>query len=486
MFFKKQILFLLSLISIFMIIFLSASSIPGLTHYVLDNGLELFVVENHSVPLVTIQIAFRTGAISQDETNCGLFHLYEHMLFKGNSKFKTQSEFMSAMNKLGASTWNGGTSTEYVDYYFTIPSYNLEKGLEFWAYAVKEPLFLEEELIPERDVVASEIQGMITTPSNIFSASQTKKMFYKYPWRRDVGGSIEIIKNATVEQLKDIQRRFYIPNNAALFVGGDVNPKEVLEYTKKYYGDWKRGPDPWAKPLDPHPALPADVNLIYPDSTFYSRYGFVRISWRGPDVLKDTADTYSIDVFLFLVQNPNGKFKKNIYKASAILLDPEYMDVSYPTQRDGGVIYFYAYIDTAIDNIVEEVEKLRKAVIDEFDKVANDPNYFTAEELELAKTKLSDNNLFSMETPSSFISTISFWWTTATTDYFFNYEDNCKKVTVNDIQTLIKKYIIGKPAVLGLRLHINRFNEDYLMQNNIKKYNYEVVTKDNAFWWNKQ
>ena len=78
MFSKKHIFFLLATILILMALFISASSIPGLTHYVLDNGLELFVIENHNVPLATIQIAFRTGAISQDATNCGLFHLYEH------------------------------------------------------------------------------------------------------------------------------------------------------------------------------------------------------------------------------------------------------------------------------------------------------------------------------------------------------------------------------------------------------------------------
>ncbi len=486
MFSKKQIVFLLVAVSFLMILFISASSIPGLTHFVLDNGLELFVVENHSVPLATVQIAFRTGAISQDPSNCGLFHLYEHMLFKGNSKYKTQSEFMAAINQLGASSWNGGTSTEYVEYHFTIPSSNLEKGLEFWAYAVKEPLLLKEELEPEKEVVASEVQGYLVDPRNIFYSAINNKMFYKYPWRRDVSGSIEIVKNATVEQLKDIQNRFYIPNNATLIVGGDVNPKEVFEYTKKHYGDWEKGADPWAKPLDPHPTLPADVNLIYPDGTFYARYGFVKISYRGPDVLVNTADTYATDVFLFLVSNPNGKFKKNIYAGSPILLDPEYMDVSYPTQRDGGVIYFYAYIDTAVDNIIGEVERLRKVVIEEFIKVANDPNYFTPEELELAKTKLSDYNLYTMETPSTFIDTISFWWTVATTDYFFNYEDNCRKVTVSNIQNLIKKYIIDKPSVMAIRLHKTRFEEDTKMADNIKNFNYEIVNFDNAYWWNKK
>jgi len=483
---RKRIISVLVCLSILLFLFLSASSIPGLSHFVLDNGLELFVVENHSVPLVTIQIAFRAGAIGQDATNCGLFHLHEHMLFKGNSKFKTQNEFTAAMNKLGASSWNGGTSSEYVDYYFTIPSYNLEQGLEFWAYAVKAPLFNEEEIKNEREVVANEVQGYLTTPAWIFNAALDSRMFYKYPWRRDVSGSIDIIKNATSEQLWNIHNRFYIPNNTCLFVGGDVNPKQVSELVKKYYGDWKKGEDPWKKPLDPHPALKDNVNFVYPDSTFYKDYGWIELAFRGPDVLADTASTYAVDTFLFLVSSSNSKFRKNIYDAAPILLDKDLMDISYPTQRDGGVISFIAYINCGVDNILVEVEKLRQVVIDEFTKVATDPNYFTKEELELAKQKLSDNNIWTMETPSNFIDTISFWWSTATTDYFFGYEDNCKKVKIEDIQSWIKKYIIGKPAVLGLRLHSNKMKDDTYMQDNLQKLNYEIVTADNAFWWIKK
>ena len=125
---------------------LFAGEVPGLSTYVLDNGLEVFVLENHVVPLVTIQLTFRCGAIAQSRETAGLFHLYEHMLFKGNEVYRDQSDFKTAMKELGVGSWNGGTSTEYVTYYFTIPSEKMKKGIEFWANAVRYPLLDPEEL----------------------------------------------------------------------------------------------------------------------------------------------------------------------------------------------------------------------------------------------------------------------------------------------------------------------------------------------------
>ena len=88
------------------------TNIPGLHYYELQNGLELFVLENHVVPLTNIQITFRAGAITQEPDTAGLFHLFEHMLFKGNRRYPSQSEFVAARKKLGVGEWNGGTSTE--------------------------------------------------------------------------------------------------------------------------------------------------------------------------------------------------------------------------------------------------------------------------------------------------------------------------------------------------------------------------------------
>ena len=99
-------------------------------HMVLPNGLEVFVAENHSVPLVTVCVAFRGGASAQTPETAGLFHLYEHMMFAGNAKFPTKESFNAALNSMGTTAWNGATGTEYINYYITVPSEKTEAAVE--------------------------------------------------------------------------------------------------------------------------------------------------------------------------------------------------------------------------------------------------------------------------------------------------------------------------------------------------------------------
>ena len=117
----------------------------------LENGLEVFVLENHTVPLVYVEIAVKCGAFTQEEETSGLFHLYEHLMFKGNSKYKSAQEVNKALNDLGTASWNGTTGLECVNYYFTIPKDQLKEGLEFWSSAIRNPLLDKKEL--EREIL---------------------------------------------------------------------------------------------------------------------------------------------------------------------------------------------------------------------------------------------------------------------------------------------------------------------------------------------
>ena len=81
---------------------------PGLSTKTLSNGLEVFVFRNTNVPLATVQITFRAGAVGQTPDTAGLFHLYEHMLFKGNDVYADEAALNAAMTELGVSGWNGG------------------------------------------------------------------------------------------------------------------------------------------------------------------------------------------------------------------------------------------------------------------------------------------------------------------------------------------------------------------------------------------
>ena len=164
---KVALLAALGILALALPVFSDPTEVPGLHRFKLDNGLELFVLENHAAPLAYIEIAVRGGGIAQTEDTAGLFHFYEHMMFKGNSKFRTASEVSSAYLDLGVPSWNGSTGAEYVNYYFTVPSDKVREGLEFWSYAIREPNLDPKEIETEKGVVISEITGDFSDPRGI-------------------------------------------------------------------------------------------------------------------------------------------------------------------------------------------------------------------------------------------------------------------------------------------------------------------------------
>src|SRR5215472_8370855 len=118
---------------------------------VLENGLEVIVVENHGVPLATIEIDVRNGSFTQTPPYAGLAHMYEHMFFKANETYPDPGAFVDRAAELGA-VFNGTTTEERVNYYLTLPSDSLAAGMRLMAAAVEAPKFQGEELKREKEV----------------------------------------------------------------------------------------------------------------------------------------------------------------------------------------------------------------------------------------------------------------------------------------------------------------------------------------------
>ncbi|HWR10476.1 MAG TPA: pitrilysin family protein [Rectinemataceae bacterium] len=485
--------------TVFLAILLIPASAQGqssdnVSHFMLPNGLEIFAVEDHSVPLVTICMAFRGGASAQTPETAGLFHLYEHMLFAGNEKFPTKEAFAAALNNMGTTMWNGATGAEFINYHITIPSKRLEEGMDFWAQAVRNPLFNPATLENEKQVVLNEIRGYHSDPARIANNALESRMFADSPWRKNVDGPESNIESATVDKLKSMQASFYIPSNMALLIGGDCAPEEVFTLAHKLFGDWNGALAPLlGEP--PHGPIPEGIKLVAAEDLFYRGLAQVQYRWRGPDVLLQTKDTYSSDVLLYLLSSPVGHFKTSIMSKVEGLYDAEYIDFSYPTARDGGNFIFTTFMviqDPAGEGaILDRTENLRAALLDEFALIAKNPEaYFGAEELEKAKIKLIDLNIYAMENAQSFITdTLTFWWSTATAEYYFAYEKNCGEVSWADIANLTTRYIVGEEkapeAATLMRIRTSTLETDRNLDEKMLEHGYEKVNADNAFWWQK-
>jgi len=456
--------------------FAQATALPaGLSTKTLANGLEVFVFRNANVPLATVEIVFRAGAVAQTPDTAGLFHLYEHMLFKGNDVFPNEAAFNAAMTELGVSGWNGGTSNEYVNYYVTVPSDKTSKGIDFWAHAVQNPKLDAQDLEIEKNVVLNEVRGYWSDPGHILEQAVSGTLFSAYPWRRDVSGDEKVIQNATVAQMRAMQRTFYVPNNAALIVSGDVDPAQVFAWAQTSFGGWARGADPWKVSPPAHPFPTQAAKLLYAHESQYPGFAQVTLRLRGPDVLADDASTYAADVWLGLLEKPDGRFKKAIHQKVPSLYQEDYLDAGYLTQRDGGSIVVSAYLlaDAPGGNLTQKAEALEQAVREEVAAMATDPTYFSDDDFNAVKRRLTDSRVYERETAEGFTSSLSFWWASANTAYYLGYDAHFSLVGRTDLKKYIDRYW-SQPGVLTLFAHPGEAD---------LAAGWKEVTKDNAFWW---
>src|SRR5215207_6814411 len=162
----------------------------------LKNGLEVLVIEDKTVPLITVEICVKNGSYTEDAEYNGLSHLYEHMFFKANKDLPSQEQFLERKNELGLSL-NGTTSNERVNYFFTHNKKFLVEGLKFMNSAIRYPLFKEDEMKRENPVVDGEFQRAESNPTFWLMNDMSRKLWGDLYSRKNVIGDHNIILTAT-------------------------------------------------------------------------------------------------------------------------------------------------------------------------------------------------------------------------------------------------------------------------------------------------
>jgi zinc protease len=403
----------------------------------LKNGMDVIIIENAAVPLVTVEIAVKNGAYTEPPEYNGLSHLYEHMFFKSNERSKTDG-YHDRAAELGMLS-NAQTQYEVVNYYTTTIRTGLREALTLMRDAIRYPLFDKRELDQEIQVVLDELNQHRSNPYFYLIDSTDKKLWYKYPSRKRPGGDPETVAKATPEMMRVIQKKFYIPNNSALVIAGDVTAQEGFKLAEEIFGDWPRGEDPFVKdPIPRHPPLTKDEAIIVNQPV---NAATIQISYHGPSTDLDAPATYAADVFLFILRQPDSRFARALVD-SGLTTGTAF---SYLTQRNVGPIQLMA------QTTPEKFREALKAINAELSKF-DAPDYFSDQELEYAKTLLDVNELYDREKPSQYAHTVSFWWASSGLDYYANYVDNIRKVTREDIRQYVRKYVKNKPRIVSALL----------------------------------
>src|SRR5215467_13404287 len=255
--------------------------------YVLPNGLTLIIHEDHSDPVVHVDVTYHVGSAREEIGKSGFAHFYEHMMFQGSDHVADEQHFKIVTEAGG--TLNGSTNRDRTNYYETVPSNQVEKML--WLEADRMGFLLDavtqQKFEIQRATVKNERgQNYDNRPYGLAQEAIAKNMYpYGHPYSWLTIGYVEDLNSVNVNDLKNFFLRWYGPNNATLTIGGDVKTADIVKWVEKYIGSIPSGPK--VVPVKVEPAvLDKDRYVSYVDN--YARSSQLRLTY--PTVPEYDAD----------------------------------------------------------------------------------------------------------------------------------------------------------------------------------------------------
>ena len=214
------------------------------TEFSLPNGLKVILHEDHSTPIVAVNVWYHVGSHNETPGKTGYAHLFEHMMFQGSKGY--DDDYFKALQEVGG-TLNGSTNTDRTNYWEVVPSNFLERAvfLEADRMASLPDVMNEAKLANQRDVVKNEKrQNYDNRPGGLAGARIAEIMYPEtHPYHWLTIGSLDDLTKASMDDIKAFFRHYYTPNNASLVIAGDFNPADAKRYVEKYFGPVKRGPE---------------------------------------------------------------------------------------------------------------------------------------------------------------------------------------------------------------------------------------------------
>lgn len=403
--------------------------------YILPNGLTVILHEDHSDPIVHVDVTYHVGSAREEISKSGFAHFFEHMMFQGSDNVGDEQHFKIVTEAGG--TLNGTTNTDRTNYFETLPSNQLEVAL--WLESDRMGFFLDavtqKKFEIQRATVKNERgQNYDNRPYGLAHEKICQALFpYGHPYSWLTIGYIEDLNRSNVEDLKKFFMRWYGPNNATLTVAGDMNPGETLNLVQKYFGSIPKGPAVSSMPKELL-KLDKDRYISYEDNI-----RFPMLSVVFPSVPSFHADEAPLDVLADIIGGEkNSIMYKNFIKSEKA----QSANAMNPTMELSGM--FELTVRTLPETKLSEVEAMVREAIAEFEKRG-----VTDEDLKRFKATYESSTIQSLASVSGKASRLASFQTFQGNPNLIGKDlERYQKVTREDVIRVFNQYIKGKHAVV--------------------------------------
>jgi zinc protease len=417
---------------------LPAQQIPSLRHekYTLDNGLEVILHQDRSVPLVAVEMLYKVGSADEQKGRTGFAHLFEHVMFMGSQNVPVGA-FDQWLEAAGANN-NGSTNNDRTNYYEWMPSNALPLAL--WLEADRMgrllPTMDQQKLDVQRDVVKNERRQRVdNVPYGRAGETMIAAMYPStHPYSWPVIGSLADLTAASLEDVKEFFRTYYAPNNATLVIAGDFESAEAKALVSKYFAGIPRGPQLPPRPNPPQVTVARDTFMVLED-----RVQLPRVFWTWPTVKLFSPNDAALDMLASILA---GDKNARLYKR--LVYDMQIAQ-SVGANHFSGKLDGHFRVDVT-PRPGQEPQRIAQLVKEEIEKIANEG--VTQRELDRVRNShLAGflDNLASVQSKASQLAQYNF--VTGDPDYAQEDAARYTALTTADIQRVAREYL-GKPKLV--------------------------------------
>ena len=394
----------------------------------LANGLRVITVEDHSAPVIAVDVTYNVGSRDERPGRTGFAHLFEHMMFKGSENVGTGEQYYLIFNNGG--TMNGTTNEDRTTYFEALPSNQLDMALFIEADKMRSLVINKTNLDNQRNAVQEERRlGVDNQPYGQSGEIQQGLIYDNFAYKHTVIGSMDDLNAASVEDVAAFFKTYYAPNNAVLAVVGDFKAADAIKKIKQYFESIPRQPDPPAVDMT-EPEQKAERRASVDDGL--ARLAQVDIAFKT--LPGNTSDFYALQVLSTALQSGQSS---RLYQA--LVKDKQLVQSvgGFADEKRGtGALYTSATVRSGVkpadveEAIYNEIERLKKDGIADW-------------ELQKAKNTTRRNFINSMQSSLSRAVNISVWTVYYNDPNLINTRlDKVNAVTKEDVQRVANKYLV--------------------------------------------
>ncbi len=405
--------------------------------YKLANGLTVILHEDHSDPLVHVDVTYHVGSNREQVGRSGFAHFFEHMMFQGSDNVADDEHFKIVSNAGG--TLNGSTNTDRTNYFETLPVNQLEIAL--WLEADRMGFLLDavtqEKFEIQRETVKNERgQNYDNRPYGLVWETASKALYPEgHPYSWPTIGYLVDLDQANVDDLKRFFLRWYGPNNAALTIGGDIDPMATLELVDKYFGPIASGPAVENLPKQPA-VVDADRYVTLEDNIHLPALVLLI-----PTVYSAHADEAPLDAAAKIMGQGQASllYQRLVQTGRAVSAS-----VSHRCSELACSMLFIVVQNPGSGETLAEMETAVRETLEEFgNREVND------DDLQKFRAQYESGRVFGLQSVSGKVSTLAAFQTYTGSPAGIGEEiQRYLNVEIEDVSRVFNQYIAGKPAVI--------------------------------------